>query len=384
MASQPAKRSRTSTGLPEGAPPLGKFLASSEKHIRDKAVAALAKFLRGKQKRSHTPTHAVDDVHTASTDDQAWQQEWTPDSRLGPKEMAKLWKGVFFCFWMSDKPLVQQALATDLANLVLEVRPNLKPGQTSITRVHRFRAAMCYLGGFWHATTREWAGLDRLRLDKFYMLVRRFVNVAFRLLEREEWDLHAITEYNQLLTGENGPLDVLNQRIPDSLAYHLCDISVDELEKVCLSASTSTSTSSSSSSSSSTQHDVPLVALLQPFLHTMAISPTSTMFKRVTDNVVEPLLQETLPEAEAVGSKRKKRKLLNAEGVEDVKYTGIYSRAKEGSSRDMTLSDERRNVGVSLLQAVFEMAGKETTTDVNRRRMYKLVKDKEESSGVEI
>lgn len=63
---------------------------------------------------------------------------------------------------MSDKPLVQQALANDLANLLLEVRPG-KKNTSGKGRVARFRSALAYLKGFWEAVVREWAGLDRLR-----------------------------------------------------------------------------------------------------------------------------------------------------------------------------------------------------------------------------
>jgi len=63
---------------------------------------------------------------------------------------------------MSDKPLVQQALANDLAALVLDVRPRSAKGR-STGRVARFRAALSYLRGFWEAVVREWGGLDRLR-----------------------------------------------------------------------------------------------------------------------------------------------------------------------------------------------------------------------------
>lgn len=52
-------------------------------------------------------------------------------------------------FWMSDKPLVQQALATDLAELLLTI--------TSTT------VALAFLRGFWESTVREWNGIDRLR-----------------------------------------------------------------------------------------------------------------------------------------------------------------------------------------------------------------------------
>ncbi len=50
---------------------------------------------------------------------------------------------------MSDKPLVQQALATELAELVLTI--------TSTP------ASLSFLSGFWETTVREWNGIDRLR-----------------------------------------------------------------------------------------------------------------------------------------------------------------------------------------------------------------------------
>lgn len=82
--------------------------------------------------------------------------------------MAKLWKGIFYCtqtshhhdkfisdsasregYWLSDKPLVQQALSSELANILLVI--------SSID------TALAFLAGFWEATVREWNGIDRLR-----------------------------------------------------------------------------------------------------------------------------------------------------------------------------------------------------------------------------
>ena len=45
-----------------------------------------------------------------------------------------------------------------------------------------------------------------IRLDKYYMLVRRFVNASFRLLIRDEWDASVCAEYNTILTDKGGPL----------------------------------------------------------------------------------------------------------------------------------------------------------------------------------
>jgi ribosomal RNA-processing protein 1 len=61
---------------------------------------------------------------------------------------------------MSDKPLVQQRLATDLAQLILVIQSNeaASSSETSSTET-----ALHFIAGFWEAMVREWAGIDRLR-----------------------------------------------------------------------------------------------------------------------------------------------------------------------------------------------------------------------------
>lgn len=127
--------------------------------------------------------------------------------------MAKLWKGIFYCkssgalvqlglcvvdgqaqqhsstatvltlsslpsslrtrsgFWMSDKPLVQQALAQELADLVLTVpgtsrvpAPLVAGFDSSAGDISkRARGGLAMLEGFWDAMAREWSGLDKWR-----------------------------------------------------------------------------------------------------------------------------------------------------------------------------------------------------------------------------
>lgn len=45
-----------------------------------------------------------------------------------------------------------------------------------------------------------------VRLDKYYMLIRRYVNASFRLLMRTKWDPQVCERHNAILTGEGGPL----------------------------------------------------------------------------------------------------------------------------------------------------------------------------------
>jgi ribosomal RNA-processing protein 1 len=50
---------------------------------------------------------------------------------------------------MSDKPLVQQALASELADILLKISDP--------------SSSLLFLKGFWHTVVREWHGIDRLR-----------------------------------------------------------------------------------------------------------------------------------------------------------------------------------------------------------------------------
>lgn len=48
--------------------------------------------------------------------------------------------------------------------------------------------------------------IDLPRIDKYYMLIRRFTNATFRLFIREKWDKDVCLEYNRIISNEGGPL----------------------------------------------------------------------------------------------------------------------------------------------------------------------------------
>lgn len=68
----------------------------------------------------------------------------------------KLWKGLFFCMWMSDKPFVQQELANSIANL--------------IQCFARRSQSLIFVDTFFKTMAHEWFAIDRYRLDKFMMV----------------------------------------------------------------------------------------------------------------------------------------------------------------------------------------------------------------------
>ncbi|KAF8527543.1 Nop52-domain-containing protein [Hysterangium stoloniferum] len=300
-------------------PPLGKYLASSDKKTRDKAVKNLSVFLSNNSKEP-----------------------------LPKPELAKLWKGIFYCYWMSDKPLVQQALSSELAELVLTISTA--------------SASLAFLRAFWEATVREWGGIDRLRLDKYYMLIRKFTNAAFRLLIREQWASGVCTEYNDILRTVGGPLCPEDNRVPNSLGYHLSDIYLEELNKAVKISSPCPPT--------------PLCTMFAPFLALAARTPSNVTYKRLHTSLFEPLLSNLAIASESStqdlsddleGPKRKRTKRPDPI-FQDLIYN---SRRDENEPKAQTPNELRK----SIYQAIFDVASQQETRDSNRRKLYAVWKE---------
>ncbi|KAI5898032.1 Nop52-domain-containing protein [Schizophyllum commune H4-8] len=299
------------------APPLAKYLASTEKKTRDKAVKNLAVFLSDPSRDA-----------------------------LPKSEMDKLWKGLFYCFWMSDKPLVQQALASELAELVLTIKTT--------------SAALAFLRGFWDAMCREWAGIDRLRLDKYYMLVRRFVNASFRLLLRNDWSEEVCSEYNEILTRPGGgPLCPSDQKIPSSLGYHVCDVYLEELEKAVASREDEIPS-------------VPLAILISPFLNLASRTINSRTYARVESTVFKPLLSALSEDEEP----RAKRARLETPSASTSDYPTLVDNSRVDYSSEGKL--DRPSLRRGLKKTIFHAASAPETRDPSRKRMYALWQADEE------
>ncbi|KAF2002937.1 hypothetical protein P154DRAFT_520690 [Amniculicola lignicola CBS 123094] len=165
--------------------PFIKHLASSDKDTRDQALDALRTFLSGR-------------------------------NEIAEIDLLKLWKGLFYCLWMQDKPILQQRLSRDFAGLVEVLKTDV---------------VMPFLSCFWKTMAREWNGIEALRRDKYLFLVRQYLNTTFRYLSRNSWrNTAAVAEYTSILAET--PLSSTNTRIPAGLTYHVLDCYVDELEKV--------------------------------------------------------------------------------------------------------------------------------------------------------
>lgn len=119
----------------------GKRLAHTDKAVRDKGFAIL----------------------------KMWLQKNPQLERL---DYMKLWKGLYFGMWMSDKRPVQQELAVNMALLIKEI----PPGKQAL-----------WLDTFWETMQEAWEKLDQHRINKYLLFARIVVAEAFQALRLRAW-----------------------------------------------------------------------------------------------------------------------------------------------------------------------------------------------------
>ena len=116
------------------------------------------------------------------------------------EELMRIWKGLFYCYWMSDKPLVQEELAENISSMVASF-------QTS-------QDGLGFVQAFAKTFQREWFGVDRWRMDKTMMFVRRFLRHSLKLVANTEWE-------EVLLEALAGPVPFVVQTLVLALVQDL-------------------------------------------------------------------------------------------------------------------------------------------------------------------
>lgn len=163
-------------------PSLIRLLASCDKATRDKALATLVK-------------------------------NWLPNqSEISDDDMKKLWKGLFYCVWHADKLPVQ----TQLIDQISSVLPTLD-----------VPLSLHYFSVFLLTMRREWTSIDGLRLDKFYLLIRRFLHCYFLILKNNSWDLELTRRLMSLLVDKTFLAEDKFQG--NGVLYHIASVFLEEL-----------------------------------------------------------------------------------------------------------------------------------------------------------
>lgn len=167
----------------------------------------------------------------------------------------RIWKGLFYSMWMSDKPLPQENLATNIASLI-----------------HCFenaKVSVRFFSTFLQTMANEWNGIDQWRIDKFMMLVRRVLRELFVELKDNNWSEGLVKELSEKMKQS-----VLGQSTPRGLFMHFTEIFLEELAKVSCGAIESST----------------ITLLLDPFIYYVATQPDTKLVRHVLKNVFNGLL----------------------------------------------------------------------------------------------
>lgn len=125
-----------------------------------------------------------------------------------------MWKGLFFTVWHADKAPVQSDLINSLSCLLYKLP---------------FLLSVEYLSVFFITMRREWTGIDGHRLDKFYLLIRRFVNACFVVMKRNNWDLEVVRRFVGVL--ENRVFFAEDRKgLGNGVNYHVASVFLDEFK----------------------------------------------------------------------------------------------------------------------------------------------------------
>ncbi|KAJ9689383.1 hypothetical protein PVL29_014862 [Vitis rotundifolia] len=146
-----------------------------------------------------------------STRDEALRllHTWFPSqSQVSEEDMKKIWKGLFYSLWHADKTPVQSDLIDRLASLLTTLNLPL---------------SLHYFSVFLLTMRREWPGIDALRLDKFYLLIRKFMNNFFLVLKNNSWDLEISKRLIVVLELEDGRFS------GNGVGYHVASVFLEEL-----------------------------------------------------------------------------------------------------------------------------------------------------------
>jgi len=318
-------------------------LASNEKNDRDKAVRRLKKWFYSR----------------SSVDSNCFTED----------ELMRIWKGLFYCYWQSDKPLIQEELAESISSMI----GYFATEETALLFIKTFLLTM----------GREWFGIDAWRMNKFMMLVRRFVRQIFKYNKKCDWRLDLGEKITQLFKENLLMCDITKTSL--ALQIHTTDVYLEELAKV---------------GREELEYEV-IDLYLQPFYKVLTKCREARLRSHVHEAVFNHLLRQSDPgiqwEAQKDVQELKNVEILDEVG-EDMEYADENVKENGGQCEDVIVDDNAEdpraglvNVEIPQLQVdylkiadkLFELGSLKNIRSANRNILYTISKHfKDVGNGV--
>lgn len=260
---------------------------------------------------------------------------------------------------MQDKPLLQEELANNISQLIHVIQNT--------------EAQHLFIRTFWQTMSREWNGIDNLRLDKYYMLIRMILRQSFEVLKRNDWDESLRELLLQLLMKEVMDPD---SNAPKGIKFHFIDIYLQELAKVGAKELTADQS----------------LKFIEPFCNFVAQSKDPSVMHAVASGIFEIIvdqspyaIEDLMKELESSGDEEDMSE-DDEQGKKEMLKTKASRRlsGKSAQSAEKTEDvDENADDSIgpvlqfdykAVADKLFELASKKNTPALNRKRLYKLVK----------
>jgi len=175
---------------------------------------------------------------------------------LTKEEIMRIWKGLHYCFWMSDKPLVQEELAETIGHLI-----------------HCFSSenALAFIECGLITEGREWVGIDQWRMDKFMMLTRRYLRQVFNFLAKDKWD--KVNQINEIFSTSV----VSNSKATLGFRLHFTDIFLEEVAKA---------------GGEDLEGEI-ILKLIEPFAKELAEGEDERLAKHIEERIYQHLMRQS-------------------------------------------------------------------------------------------
>ncbi|XP_016419584.1 ribosomal RNA processing protein 1 homolog A [Sinocyclocheilus rhinocerous] len=252
---------------------------------------------------------------------------------------------------------------------------------TKISRLlHSFRtldSQFLYLKTFLQTMKREWNGIDRLRMDKYFQLVRFVFREVFEMLKRQQWESRLVSEFLQLFSAQ---LLHSSSAAPAGFLLHALDLYLTELALV-----------GSAELTAEQNH-----TFIEPFFKTMAKTKDRVLLKAIGSNIFNTIVDQVPYAIEDLQRElRQSAELDSSEEPENQQDTGeTKTEALSESSRKTQDCDEEEYLlsdGMdasdddtcgpvlqfdygAIADRLFEVASHSNIQSFNRAKIYKFVK----------
>ncbi|XP_067084775.1 ribosomal RNA processing protein 1 homolog B-like isoform X2 [Osmerus mordax] len=272
---------------------------------------------------------------------------------------------------MQDKPLLQEELSNQIAGFL-----------------HNFQSVdsqFQYLETFLQTIKREWTGIDRLRMDKFYQLVRLVFRQTFEMLKKKGWETSVLARFLELLTAQ-----VLQSTsgAPCGLLFHIMDLYMTELAGV------------GSAELTAEQN----LTFIKPFCKSAAKTKDRILLRAICNSIfsvivdqapfaIEDLMKEMKNAQTEDSDSGQASEEENVKTKPTVKKTSLKSSGKPTNDDeeedelfnledglDIELPDDEGIGPVlqfdygALADELFQLASRNNTPSFNRQKLYKVIK----------